>query len=112
MYRIPTMKSTELKKVNKLKAQVRMLQSHLGRRRKHSWGGRWGDKGREELGWERGKREHDQAMGAGRQERSPEGQQNEWKYATLGGGRWRDPSKCTRDLVGKRFSALKETGLR
>jgi hypothetical protein len=42
-------------------------------------------RGREEPGWERGeggeKGEHDQVLGWG-QERSPEGQQNEWKYAT------------------------------
>jgi hypothetical protein len=33
-------------------------------------------------GRERVKGEHDQVWGRGRQERSLEGQENEWKYAT------------------------------
>jgi hypothetical protein len=41
-YRIPKIQSTELKKANKLRAQVRMPQSHLGKRRKQSQGGKGG----------------------------------------------------------------------
>jgi hypothetical protein len=37
-YRIPRIQSTELKKVKKSKAQVRMPQLHLGRRRNQSQG--------------------------------------------------------------------------
>jgi hypothetical protein len=37
-YRIPWIESIEIKKVNKLTSQVRMLQYHLGVRRKQSWG--------------------------------------------------------------------------
>jgi hypothetical protein len=37
------------------------------------------------VGKGREKGEHDQIIGMGRQERSPEGQQNEWKYVTWGG---------------------------
>jgi hypothetical protein len=33
---------------------------------------------------------------------SPDGQQNEWKYTTSGGGRRGDPLECTRDLGGER----------
>jgi hypothetical protein len=40
--RIPKIQPIELKKVNKLMAQVRMLQSHLGGRRKQSQVGREG----------------------------------------------------------------------
>ena len=42
----------------------------------------------------RKKEEHDPIWGSrirGDQERSPEGQQNEWKYATKMVGRWEDP---------------------
>ena len=38
-----------------------------------------------------GVREHDQVLGWKRQERNPVGQENEWKYATLGGGKSEDP---------------------
>jgi hypothetical protein len=36
------------------------------------------------------------------QERSPEGQENEWKYVTSGG----EPLESPRDLGGKRLSGL------
>jgi hypothetical protein len=36
MYRIPRIQFTELKKVKKLKGQVRMFKSHLGGRREQS----------------------------------------------------------------------------
>jgi hypothetical protein len=39
-----------------------------------------------EVGEAEGERRIGSHMGVG-QERSPEGQQNEWKYATSGGGR-------------------------
>jgi hypothetical protein len=58
-------------------------------------------------GRERGKEKHDQVWELGRQERSPEGQQNEWKYATWGWGRWEDPLESTGDLEGERLSGLR-----
>ena len=109
-YRIPRIQPTELKKVNRPKGPRENASTHLGGRRKESR--RAG--GREGTGWEngvgRGKGEHDQVWGT--QERSPEGQQNEWKQAALGGGRWEDPLECTRDLGSERLSELKgkETG--
>ena len=43
----------------------------------------------------------------GEQERRPEGQENEWKYATPGGGRWGgDPLESPRDLGGESLSGL------
>ena len=48
----------------------------------------------------------------GRQERSPEGQQNEWKYATSGGRRWGDSLESSRDLGGVRLSGLKGRDIR
>jgi hypothetical protein len=45
-------------------------------------------------------------------ERSPEGQHNEWKYATSGDERWGDPLESTRDLGGERLSGLKRRDLR
>jgi hypothetical protein len=42
----------------------------------------------------------------------PEGQQKEWKQATLGGRRWGDPLECTKDLGGKRLSGLKGRNLK
>jgi hypothetical protein len=83
-----------------------MLQSYLGGRRKQSWETErrrdLGGRGEKEGGMGTGS-----GMGRGRQERSPEGQQNEWKYATSGGGRWVDTLECTRDLGGKRSSGLR-----
>ena len=46
------------------------------------------------------------------QERSPEGQQNEWKYAVSEGRRWEDPIVCTRTLRGERLSGLNGDDLR
>jgi hypothetical protein len=43
----------------------------------------------------------------GDQERRLEGQQNDWKYAALGGGeRLGDHLESTRDLIGERLSGL------
>ena len=39
-----------------------------------------------------------------REDRSPEGQQNEWKYAASGVGRLGDPLESTRDLEGEKPS--------
>jgi hypothetical protein len=64
------------------RVQVRMFKFHLGREKKAVTGGRgkergiWVGKGRGRV-----KGEGDQVWGWGRQ-RSPEGQQNEWKYVT------------------------------
>ena len=57
-----------------------MLKSHVGGIKKQSHeteGGTWVGEGRG-----RGKREHDQIWGRGKQERTPEVQQSEWKYVT------------------------------
>jgi hypothetical protein len=50
----------------------------------------------------------------GGQERSPEGQQNKWTYATsgVGGRRLGDPLECTKDLGGENLSELKVRDLR
>ena len=45
------------------------------------------------------------------QERSPEGQQNEWEYAALENYRTGDPLQNTRDLGGKRLSRFKASDL-
>ena len=65
---------------------MRILHTHLGERRKQSREPEWG--GRDQVG--KGRRrersgEHDLVWGS-RLERSPEGQQNEWKYSTSVGG--------------------------
>jgi hypothetical protein len=44
--------------------------------------------------------------GKGGQERSPDGQENEWKYAASGGGRLEDPLGSTRDLADEILSGL------
>ena len=44
-------------------------------------------------------------MGERGQEKSPEGQKNEWKYVASGGEGWETP---TRDQGDKRFSGLWE----
>ena len=87
---------------------MRILRSHLGGKRKQSQeadGGR--DLGCRGKGREKGKWEHDQVLGR-EQERNPEGQQKEWKYATSEGG-WEveGPLECTRDLGHERLSRLK-----
>jgi hypothetical protein len=46
------------------------------------------------------------------QERSPGGQNNEWKYTTLGDERWGNPIEITRELGGKRLLGLKRRYLR
>jgi hypothetical protein len=72
-YRIPRIKSMEFKMVKKQKAQVKIPQSHLGGRRK-------GSEGRRDLGGRRGEGKGNMiGYCGGRQEGSPEGQQNEWK---------------------------------
>jgi hypothetical protein len=48
----------------------------------------------------------------GRQERTPESQQNEWKYAASESGRCGDPLESTRDLGSERLSGLNEHDLR
>jgi hypothetical protein len=42
--------------------------------------------------------------------RSPEGQQNKWKYAALGVG-WGDTLESTRDLGGERLAGLNGSDL-
>jgi hypothetical protein len=46
------------------------------------------------------------------QERSSEGQKNEWKYAPSEGKRWGDPLDKSRDLEVDRPSELNSTYLR
>jgi hypothetical protein len=45
--------------------------------------------------------------GRGRQEKNPEGQQNEWKYSSSRDERWGDSLESTRDFGGERLSGLK-----
>jgi hypothetical protein len=87
-----------------------MLQSHLGGRRKQS---QEAQRGRD-LGGREGKGRKGTGAGigvgwGGRQDRSPEGQQNEWKQATSGSRRWGNPPESTSDLEGERLSGLKGT---
>jgi hypothetical protein len=105
-YRIPKIQSTELKKLNKRRDQVKTLQSHMGWRRNQSldgregrawegkwtWGGRWHLEGNTVWYWVREK------------DLSPEGQQKEWNQASSGCRRMVVPPECTRDLGGKIFS--------
>jgi hypothetical protein len=60
-----------------------------------------GGGGREGPEWER-KGEGEK----GGQERSPEGQEKEWKQAALGNGRQGDPLESTRDPGGETLSGL------
>jgi hypothetical protein len=75
-----------------------MPQSHLGGRRKQSEE----EKGKVTWVGEGGSRDMIR-YGRGKQERSPERQQSEWKYATSRHGRWRDPLQSTRDLGGEKL---------
>ena len=59
-----------------------MPQSHLGGRRKQSWEA---EGGRVVSGRKEGERKREKGTRYGGHERSPEGQENEWKYAALGG---------------------------
>jgi hypothetical protein len=76
MYRIPTIQSTELKKINKQKGPSEDKSIPLGKEKKGIMGGRGGEEGMrvgEERG--RGKEKHDQVLRG--QEWSYEGQQKE-----------------------------------
>jgi hypothetical protein len=85
-YRIPRIQLTDYRNLTSRKAQVRMVQSHLeevgNRENSH-----WEAEGGKDLG---GRREGKEKMGTGSgivgEERSPEGQQNEWKCEALGMG--------------------------
>ena len=88
-----------------------MPQSHLGGRRKQPQGWRKGP-GRERGGGGGGERGTWLGIGWGKRNEIPEGQQKEWKHATLGGRRLVYPPECTRDLGGERLSGLKERNLR
>jgi hypothetical protein len=48
----------------------------------------------------------------GVQERSPKGQQNEWKYVASEDGRWEDTLESARDLGDERLSGLNGRDLR
>jgi hypothetical protein len=70
---------------------------------------------REQLGWESGEGGEEKNIiryWVREKDRSPEGQQKEWKQATSGGRRSRDPPECTRDLGCDRVSGLKMRDLR
>jgi hypothetical protein len=47
----------------------------------------------------------------GEQEKSPEGQNNEWKYLPSGNGRWGVPLDSLKDLGCKSLSGLNEGNL-
>jgi hypothetical protein len=89
--------STELKKVSKPKGPSEDASIPLGREKKAIMGGR-GERDLDGRGEGKEKGEYDQVLGGQEQERSPEGQQKEWKYATSRGGRWEEgPSRiCQR----------------
>lgn len=94
------------RRLTRWRAQVRMLQSYLGGRRKRSTvkseGGTW-----IRVRTRRWRVEHDHMLGW--QNWCCESQQTEWKQTALGGRRWRDHEECTRDLGSERISVLKET---
>jgi hypothetical protein len=81
-YRIPGIKPTELKKVNKLKSPSEDAPIPLGWEKEGgsmTWLGK---------GTGRGRGEHGQVLGGGGQDWRPEGQQKEWKKTTSGDKRW------------------------
>jgi hypothetical protein len=53
--------------------------------------------------WEKGKRDRRYLS---KQERSPEHQDNEWKYAALGEGEWNKPLESSRYLACERLPGL------
>ena len=74
--------------------------------------GRQRDAGeRRDLGGQGEERGNRIRYGEGEQERSPESQENEWKYAALEGGKWGDLLESTRNLGGKRISGLSGSDL-
>jgi hypothetical protein len=83
---MPRIQSTRLKKVNKQKDPSEDALIPLGREKKTIPGARV----RERPVWEKGEGEHDQLWGRGESDKKEalKDQQNEWKYATLGGWRW------------------------
>jgi hypothetical protein len=89
---------------------MRILQTHLGGRRKHKLGGREGQ-GR---GGQAGGMEERNLIWYQVREKdlSPEGQQKEWKQATLGVRKLRGPSRMHQRPGGERLSGLKERDLR
>jgi hypothetical protein len=111
-YKIPRIQSTDFKKVNKQKGPSEDASLLLGRKKKAE------DRGREGPGWEtegEGGTGPSMAMGGWgkRQERSPEGQQKEWKYATLGDEKLEGgPLESSRGLRSERLSELKGKDLR
>jgi hypothetical protein len=62
------------------------------------------------VGEEKKKGEQDQVWGVGTGEK-PEGQDNEWKYATSRGWKWEYPLESSRDLRDVRLSGLNEDDL-
>jgi hypothetical protein len=81
----------------------------LGERRRQSEVGREGRNWeRKWMGWGevKGGGKPDLLVGEGKGLK-PEGQQKEWKQATLENKRLREPPECTRDLVVERLPGLK-----
>ena len=63
---------------------MKILKSYLEKKTN----GRQREGGREVLSSERGKGHRDRIRYGERQERSPEGEENEWKYGAAGVGDW------------------------
>ena len=80
MFRIPMIQLTDLMKINKKEDPSENTSFLLRRENKMIMGGR----GLEGSGWERGRMDGRREWeGRIRQERNPEGQENEWKYAAV-----------------------------
>jgi hypothetical protein len=82
-YRIPMLHSTDPKKINKKEGPSEDASILFRKGNKIIMGGR----GREGLGCERGGDKRGRIRYGNRQERGPEGQENEWKYLAAWGGR-------------------------
>jgi hypothetical protein len=82
---------------------VWILQFYIDRRTKLPWEAKgWRNLDRREKG--EGKKKQDQV--SGRQERSPRGQENEWKYAAVWGIGLGEPLECPRLLNCERIPGL------
>jgi hypothetical protein len=93
-YRISMTHPTDHKKFDKKEGPSEDSSTTLGRRNRIILGG----KGRERPRWERrGGGEEGRIRYVGRQERSPEVQENKWKYIAAGSRLWGNPLESPRD---------------
>jgi hypothetical protein len=104
-------KSTEFKKVNKLKGPTKDDSVPHGLEKKAIMRGK-GATGREG-GWEMGwKREYDVVLGRGKGLKSLRASRKNGNRQPQEIEGWGDPPECTRDLVGERLSGIKKMDLR